>query len=146
MTVEEVGEGFGAGDGLATSLEQLDYRGGGLRQFALPDPGLGDYLSRLLGMQTAVLEFGSAAQATEAMNVQQEFARNQDDWDIKTRNLDQIGDGSLALSGDAVYDDTDVKVVAIFVRDGNRVYRFVSISGTYDAWDDTVKLARATVS
>lgn len=145
VTVEEVGEGFGAGAGLATSLERLDYRGGGLREFALPDPGLGDYLSRLLGMQTAVLEFGTDAQATEAMNVQQEFARNQDDWDIKSRDIEQIGDASLALTGDAVYEGTDVKVVAIFVRDGNRVFRFVSISGTYDAWDDTVKLAHTTV-
>ena len=29
--------------------------------------------------------------------------------------------------------------------DDTRVYRFISISGAYDAWDDTVRLARDTV-
>lgn len=144
VTVEEVGEGFGAGAGLAERLDALDYRGGALREFALDNPGLSDYFSRLLGMQTAVLEFGSGNDASDAMAVQQEFARNRPDWDINNRNIDQIGDETIALTGDAVYDDTNVIVVAIFVRDGPRVYRFISISGAYDAWDDTVQLARAT--
>lgn len=146
VTVAEVGEGFGAGTGLVERLDALDYRGGALREFALSNPGLRDYLSRLLGMQTAVLEFGTAAQAQDALDAQQDFARNQPDWNLNTRNIDTIGDATVALTGDAVYDGTDVVVVAIFVRDGARVYRFISISGTYDAWGDTVRLARETVS
>jgi len=145
VTVEEVGEGFGAGSGLAERLDALDYRGGGLREFALPNPGLSEYFSELLGMQTAVLEFGSAAEASTAMNVQQQFARNQPDWDIDPANIDAISDETIALKGDAVYEGTDVTVVAVFVREGARVYRFISISGAYNAWVDTVRLARETV-
>jgi hypothetical protein len=145
VTVDEVGEGFGGDAGLADALRDLDFVGGGLREFALDNPGISEYFSRLLGMQTAVLEFGSAEQAAQAMDLQQSFARSQPDWDIDPKQIDQIADEAIALTGDAEYEGTDVIVVAIFVRDDDRVYRFISISGAYDAWDDTVELARKTV-
>jgi hypothetical protein len=145
VTVDEVGEGFGAGAGLADRLEELDFQGGGLREFALPNPGVSDYFSRLLGMQTAVLEFGSPADAELAMAAQVEFARDQPDWDLDSKAIDTIADSTIALKGDAEYEGTDVIAVAIFVRDGDHVYRFISIAGAYDAWDDTVELAKETV-
>jgi hypothetical protein len=106
---------------------------------------MSDYFSKLLGFQASVLEFGSAQQAREAMEFQRVYARAQPDWDLNDTPVERVGDTSIALTGSAEYEGTDVRVVAVFVQDGSRLYRFIAIAGLYDPFDDTVDIARETV-
>jgi len=146
MTAREATAGFQNADQLATQLTALGYRAGAYREFQLPDPGVADYLTKMLGFQSTVMRFGSADQAHQAIPFQMDVAKGQPDWKLNEKTVDQIGDETTALTGTAVYDGTDVKVVALFVRDGADVYRFIAISGAYDAFNDTVHIAQQTVA
>lgn len=126
-------------------LRDWGYRRGAARELALEDPGMKEYLSELLGFQVSVLEFGSPGQARAAMDFQRVYAKAQADWDLDDEPAPDLGDASAALTGTAEYEGTDVQVAAIFVQQGNRLYRFIAVAGLYDPWDDAVAVARGTV-
>lgn len=126
-------------------LDEWGYRGGSLREFQVPSPGMGEFLRDLLGLEVRALEFGSAEDALAAIDYQREFARERAGWDLNDADIEQLGDASFALTGTAEYDGTDVSVAAIFVQDGNRVYRFVGVGGLQDPFDETLKIVKRTL-
>lgn len=127
-------------------LDEWDYRGGSLREYQLPSPGIGEFLSELLGLEARGLEFGSEADALAAIEYQREFARNRAGWNLDDAVIEPLGDASFALTGTANYDGTEVSVAAIFVQDGNRVFRFVGIGGLEEPFDETLKIAKRALS
>lgn len=145
LTAREAAAGFADADRLAERLVALGYAGGAYREFALPNPGITDFVTRMLGFQATVMRFDTAAHASEAIVFQRAFAKEQAEWDLDDAAVERIGDESAALTGFAVYDGVDVKVVVVFVRDGALVYRFIAISGVHDTFADTVAIARETV-
>lgn len=145
LTAAEASEGFEDPAQLAERLNALGYESGAYREFALPDPGISEFVTKMLGFQATLMQFDSAGHASDAIAFQSAFARGQADWDLDDKAVERIADASTALTGTAVYEGTDVNVVVIFVRDGDLVYRFVAISGLYDAFDDTVEIARETL-
>jgi hypothetical protein len=146
LTAQEAAVGFGNAQQLATQLEALGYRAGAYREFALPDPGVSEFFTKMLGFQATVMQFDTAAHAGEAIAFQREFAKTQPDWDLDDSAVVKIADESAAMAGTAVYEGTDVNVVVIFVRDGNLVYRFIAVSGVYDTFDDTVEIAQGVAA
>lgn len=146
LTADEAAAGFSDPARLAAELNAFGYRGGAYREFMLPNPKAADYLTRMLGFQATLMRFDSTAHADAAIAFQSEFAKNQPDWELKNASVERIGDVSSALRGTAVYEGVDVKVVVVFVRHGDMVYRFISISGVYDAFDDTVRIAQDTLA
>ena len=127
-------------------LDEWDFRGGSLREYQLPSPGIGEFLSELLGLEARGLEFGSEADALAAIEYQREFARNRAGWNLDDAAIEPLGDASYALTGTANYDGTEVSVAAIFVQDGNRVFRFVGIGGLEEPFDETLKIAKRALS
>jgi hypothetical protein len=126
-------------------LRDWGYTRGAAREFLLPNPGVVDFLTKMLGFDARVLEFGSAASATNAIEFQRDFALSRPDWRLNETSVERIGDATIALTGTADYQGMEVRVAAIFVRDGDLVYRFVAVSGGYDAFDDAVAIARRVV-
>jgi hypothetical protein len=129
----------------AAQLAAWGYRGGASRQFLLPDPGLGDFFTEMLGFQATVLQFGSAEQARGALAFQYSYALRRDGWELADADMAPMGDSSAALNGSADYEGTTVRAAVIFVQQGNRLYRFVGISGATDHFDTTVDIARDVV-
>ncbi|HEX5165373.1 MAG TPA: hypothetical protein VFV93_08260 [Thermomicrobiales bacterium] len=127
-------------------LDDWDFRGGSLREYQLPSPGVGEFLRDLLGLEARGLEFGSEANALAAIKYQREFARNRAGWDLHDADVEQLGDASFALTGTADYDGTEVSVAAVFVQEGNRVYRFVGVGGLQKPFDETLKIAKRALS
>jgi hypothetical protein len=127
-------------------LDEWDFRGGSLREYQVPSPGVGEFLRDLLGLEARGLEFGSEADALAAIEYQREFARNRPGWDLEDADVEPLGDASFALTGTADYDGTEVSVAAIFVQDGNRVYRFVGVGGLQKPFDETLKIAKQALS
>jgi len=127
-------------------LDEWDFRGGSLREYQLPSPGLSDFLSELLGLEARGLEFGSSADALAAIEYQREFARNRAGWNLDDADIEQLGDATFALTGTADYDGTEVSVAAIFVQDGNRVFRFVGVGGLEEPFDETLEIVRRALS
>lgn len=126
-------------------LRDWGYTRGAAREFLLPNPGVVDFLTKMLGFDARVMELGSAASATNAIEFQRDFALSRPDWRLNETSVERIGDASIALTGTADYQGMEVRVAAIFVRDGDLVYRFVAVSGGYDAFDDAVDIARRVV-
>jgi hypothetical protein len=124
-------------------LREWGYTRGAAREFQYPNPGVVEFLSRILGLDVRVMEFASANAADEAIAFQKDFALRRPDWRLSESNVEQIGDTTIALRGYADYDGMEVRVSAIFVRHGNLVYRFVGVSGGYDAFNDTLNVARS---
>lgn len=137
------------GEGRAEYLRLLDewkFEGGSLREYQAPSPGIGEFVNGLLGLEARGLEFGSPAGALAAIEYQREFARNRDGWKLQDADVEQLGDASFAMTGTADYDGTEVSVAAIFVQDGNRVFRFVGVGGLKDPFDETLKIAKESLS
>jgi hypothetical protein len=126
-------------------LQEWGYTRGAAREFLYPNPGVVEFLTRMLGFDARVMEFGSATHATSAIEFQRDFALARPDWRLRETSVDRIGDTTIALVGTADYQGMEVRVSAIFVRDGDRVYRFVAISGGYDAFSDAVDIARRVI-
>ncbi len=127
-------------------LDEWEFRGGSLREYQLPSPGISEFLSDLLGLEARGLEFGSEADALAAIEYQREFARNRDGWNLDDAEVEQLGDATFALTGTADYDGTEVSVAAIFVQDGNRVFRFVGVGGMEEPFDETLKIVKRALS
>jgi hypothetical protein len=127
-------------------LDEWDFRGGSMREYQLPNPGISEFLSKLLGLEARGMEFGSRADALAAIDYQREFARNRPGWKLKVAEVEQLGDATFALTGTADYEGTEVSVAAIFVQDGNRVFRFVGVGGVKDPLAETVKIAKRALS
>lgn len=142
LTAAEAAKGFNNAAQLAERLTALGYRGGAYREFALPDPGVAEFVTKMLGFQATVMRFDTVAHADEAIAFQREFAKGQADWELNDTPVDALGDATSAMKGTAEYEGTDVKVAVIFVRDGTDVYRFIAISGVYDAFDEAEDIAR----
>jgi hypothetical protein len=148
LTAEQVADEVdGAGrEAYLDLLDDWDFQGGSLREYQVPSPGIGEFLKDLLGLEARGLEFGSSADALAAIKYQREFARERDGWNLKDADVEQIGDASYALRGTADYDGTEVSVAAIFVQDGNRIFRFVGVGGMQDPFDETLKIAKQALS
>ena len=147
LTAEQVASEVETPDDYLRLLGDWGFRGGSLREFQHPSPGIGDFLSdKLLGLEVRGLEFGSQADALAAIEYQREFARNRAGWNLKDARVEQIGDATFALTGTAKYEGTEVSVAAIFVQDGNRVYRFVGVGGLEEPFDRTLQIVRAALS
>jgi|GEM_PF-5537232 len=147
LTARQVASEVEAPDEYLRLLDDWGFRGGSLREFQHPSPGIGDFLSdKLLGLEVRGLEFGSTADALAAIEYQREFARNRDGWNLKDASVEQIGDAIFALTGTAKYEGTEVSVAAIFVQDGNRVYRFVGVGGLEEPFNRTLRIVKATLS
>lgn len=117
------------------------------REFQLPDPDLRDLLTKnLLGMEVQVLEFRNQGSARSALHYQLQVAQERDGWKLKARDVEQFADGAWALAGTANYDGIDVTVGAIFILDGNRVYRFVGIGGREKPFDRTEDIVRTVLA
>jgi hypothetical protein len=144
LTLEDVARESDNPDDYARRLREWGYTNGAAREFLYPNPGVVEFLSRILGLDTRVMEFRSAAAADEAIAYQKDFALRRPDWRLTETNVERIGDATVALRGTADLDGMEVRVSAIFVRHGNTVYRFVGISGGYDAFNDTLTVARQT--
>lgn len=127
-------------------LDEWEFRGGSLREYQLPSPGISEFLSKLLGLEARGLEFGSSADALTAIEYQREFARNRDGWNLDDAKVEQLGDATFALTGTADYNGTEVSVAAIFVQDGNRVFRFVGVGGMEEPFDETLKIVKRALS
>ncbi|HUG14063.1 MAG TPA: hypothetical protein VMM78_03510 [Thermomicrobiales bacterium] len=127
-------------------LRQWGYTRGAAREFLYPNPGLVEFLTRVLAFDARVMEFASAAHATDAIEYQRDSALSRPDWRLSETDVERIGDASIALTGTADFEGMEVRVSAIFVRDGDVVYRFVAISGGYDAFGDAVNVARVVVA
>jgi hypothetical protein len=145
LTLPEVAAEATDANAYLAKLTSWQYRGGASRQFAVDDPGVSDYLTKLLGLQVTVLEFGSTGAAREALAFQRDFALQQDGWDLDITGIDPLGDLTVALKGTADYEGTDVRAAVIFVQDGTRLYRFVGLSGATDHFDTVEDIARETV-
>jgi hypothetical protein len=145
LTTPEVAAEADDAASYAAQLTAWTYRGGASRQFVLPDPGLGDFVSKLLGFQALVLEFGSAAPAREALDFQHSYALQRAGWDLQDVAGDAVGDASVTLTGTADYEGTTVQAVVVLVQRGARLYRFVAISGLADELDMTLRIARSAV-
>jgi hypothetical protein len=146
LTAEQVADEVGDPTEYLELLDEWDFRGGSLREYQLPSPGIGDFLSELLGLEARGLEFGSSADALAAIKYQRDFARDRPGWNLDDAEIEQLGDASFALTGTADYDGTEVSVAAIFVQDGNRVFRFVGVGGLEEPFDETLKIARRALS
>jgi hypothetical protein len=144
LSIDEVAGEVEDAAGYRDLLADWGYRGGSARQFSLPDPGLRDFLTRMLALEARALEFASAAAAGEAIAFQRDYAKQRPGWRLKDVAIDPLGDATYALSGTADYEGTEVSVAAIFIQDGNRVLRFVGIAGRLDPLDDTIEIARAS--
>lgn len=145
LTAGEVASEYGdAGQQLAL-LDEWEYRWGATREAALPNPGLAEYLSELLGFQSTVLEFADDDGAAQALAYQFDTAQSRLEFDVAPASIEQIGDEARALKGTTEMDGTEVRIAVVFVREDARVWRFVAISGNYDAFDDAVRVARETV-
>jgi hypothetical protein len=127
-------------------LEEWEFRGGSLREYQLPSPGISDFVSELLGLEARGMEFGSDAAALDAIEYQREFARNRAGWNLDDADVEQLGDATFAMTGTADYDGTEVSVAAIFVQDGNRVFRFVGVGGLEEPFDETLEIVKRALS
>lgn len=145
LTVEQIASEAGNAAEYQRLLGEWGYTRGASREFLLPNPGVFEFLSELLGFEARVMEFDSANDATAAIEFQRDFALERPDWRLRETTVERIGDASMALTGTADYDGMEVRVSAIFVRDGDLVYRFVAVSGAYDAFSDAVRIARTVV-
>jgi len=146
LTAAEVAAEADNAPDYVAKLSEWDYRGGASRQFSLPDPGFSEFISKLLGLQATVLEFGSAEQAQQALAFQYAYAQQRPGWDLHTTDVEALGDSSMALTGSADYQGTTVRAAVIFVQQGARLYRFVGISGATDHFDTTVDIAKQTIA
>lgn len=146
LTAEQVADEVDNPDEYLRLLDEWDFRGGSLREYQLPSPGIGDFLRELLGLEARGLEFGSEADALAAIEYQLDFARNRPDWKLVDIDVEQLGDATFAMTGTADYDGTEVSVAAIFVQDGNRVFRFVGVGGLQEPLDETLRIARRALS
>jgi hypothetical protein len=115
MTAAEASAGYADAARLTEQLQALGYLRGAYREFALPDPGIREYVTKMLGFQATIMQFASADQAHEAITFQLGVARQQPDSNIDDATVEPIADESAALTGTSVYEGTDVKVVVLFV-------------------------------
>ncbi len=146
LTAEQVADEVEESTEYLRLLEQWEFRGGSLREYQLPSPGISEFVSELLGLEARGMEFGSPADALAAIKYQREFARNRDGWNLDEAEIEQLGDATFALTGTADYDGTEVSVAAIFVQDGNRVFRFVGVGGLEEPFDETLKIVKRALS
>lgn len=145
LTAAEVAGEYGDAERQLALLDEWGYRWGAARESALPDPGLAEYLSEVLGFQTTVLEFDDAGGAEQALAYQYELAQEEPELDVATATVAAIGDESRALKGTTEIDGTEVRVAIVFVREGPYLWRIAAISGNYDAFADAERVARETV-
>lgn len=128
-------------------LRSLGYKQSVVREFQLPDPDIRDLLTKnLLGMEVQVMEFRGQGAARTALNYQMNVAQERDGWNLDPRDVEQFADGAWALAGTANYDGVDVTVGAIFILDGNRLYRFVGIGGREKPFGRTEDIVREVLA